>query len=264
MLTEQGESRVNHTFAGIGVESPVKTFSPVISVAGQRYERVMIKTHTIMKGEDVGDLLVQYVKPLLQPGDVIFMGEKATAASLGRAVPADEIKPGRLARFLVRFVWRTPYGVGLSVPETMEMAVREVGVVRILLAAVIGGFFKLLGIRGVFYRIAGRKARSIDGPGDYVLPPYNRYVVLAVDKPHEVCRRASAKVGAPVAIVDANDFGFNLIGVSEPGLLSLPWAAVLKDNPAGQSTQSTPFGILRALEATATQEVAAANSEGVS
>ncbi len=238
----------------------IKEFSPVIVVDGQAYERTMIRTHTIMRGEDVGELLCQYAKPLLKPGDIIFMGEKATAASLGRAIPADEIKPGPLARFLVRFVYKTPYGVGLSVPETMEMAVREVGTIRILIAAVIAGIFKLFGIKGVFYRIAGRRARSIDGPGDYVLPPYNRYVVLAVLNPDEVCRKASAKVGAPVAIVDANDFGFNLIGVSEPALRSFPWAMVLKDNPAGQSTQSTPFGIIRPLGAVAAapREVAAA------
>lgn len=240
----------------------MKVFQPVIHVRGRAYERTMIKTHTIMKGEDVGDLLVRYVKPLLQPGDIIFMGEKATAISLGRALPAADVKPGALARFLVRFVYQTPYGVGLSIAETMEMAVREVGTVRILLAAVIAGFFKLFGVKGVFYRIAGRRARSIDGPGDYVLPPYNKYVVLAVLNPDEVCRKASAKVGAPVAIVDANDFGFNLIGVSEPWLGKFPWAEVLKDNPAGQSDQSTPFGIIRPLPAEAVAEVATGADAG--
>jgi hypothetical protein len=236
----------------------MKAYKPIVTVDGSAYERIMIKTHTIMKGEDVGDLLVRYAKPLLKQGDVITMGEKATAASLGRAVPVDEVKPRWLARFLVRFVWKTPYGVGLSVPVTMEMAIREVGVPRILLAAVIGGLFKLIGIRGVFYRIAGRRARSIDGPGDYVLPPYNRYVVLAVEEPDQVCRRASAKVGAPVAIVDANDMGFNLIGVSHEWLREFPFRGILRDNPAGQSDQSTPFGIIRPLGAVASQaEVAA-------
>jgi len=235
----------------------MKPHEPVVQVDGQSYQRIMIRTHTIMKGEDMGDVLVRYAKPLLQPGDVCFMGEKATAASLGRAVPVDEIKPGFLARLLYRFVWKTPYGVGLSVPVTMEMAIREVGTLRILVAAVIGGFCKLLGIRGVFYRIAGRKARSIDGPGDYVLPPYNRYVVLAVDKPDEVCRSASTKVGVPVAIVDANDMGFNLIGVSDESLRRMPLRQILRDNPAGQSNQSTPIGIIRPLGAVAGQEVAA-------
>ena len=202
-----------------------------------------------MKGEDIGDLLVRYVQAELKPGDVIFISEKAASASQGRAVPVDEIKPSALARFLVRFVYKAPYGIGLGMPETMEMAIREVGVPRILLAAIIGGIGKLFGVRGLFYRVAGPKARSIDGPADYVIPPYNRYVVLGVADPDGLCRRAAAKVGAPVAIVDANDIGMNVIGVSSPDLKSLPWHGILRDNPAGQTSESTPFGIVRPLGA---------------
>lgn len=228
----------------------VKEFDPIVHVGDDAYLRIMIKTHTIMRGEDIGDLMVQYVQPELEPGDIVFASEKATSAALGRAVPMDEIKPSWLARFLVRFVYKAPYGIGLGMPETMEMAIQEIGVPRILLASVIGGIGKLFGIRGLFYRVAGPKARSIDGPADYVIPPYNRYVVLGVTNGDEHCRQAAAKLGAPVAIVDANDIGMNVIAVSSPELHDLPWHDILKDNPAGQSSQSTPFGIVRRLGAT--------------
>jgi len=42
---------------------------------------------------------------------------------------------GRLARYLERFVTRPGYGIGLGSAETMELAIREVGAPRILLAA---------------------------------------------------------------------------------------------------------------------------------
>lgn len=225
----------------------MREYNPIINVDGQAYERVMVKTHTIMKGEDIGDLLEQYVKPHLHPGDIVFVGEKATSASQGRAIPLSEITPSPLARFLVKFVKKASYGIGLGMPETMEMAIREVGVFRILLAAVVGGFFKLFGVNGMFYNVAGHKARSIDGPADYVIPPYNRCVVLGVANPDKVAADASAKVGHPVAIVDANDIGVNVIGYSSQELRKFPFKAVLKDNPAGQTTESTPFGIIRAL-----------------
>ncbi|MGI6345369.1 MAG: coenzyme F420-0:L-glutamate ligase [Bacillota bacterium] len=225
----------------------MRRYDPLITVNGDVYERVMIKTHTIMPGEDIGDLLVRYVGPELQPGDLVFASEKATSAAQGRAIPVAEIQPSWLARFLVRFVTKASYGIGLGMPETMEMAIREVGVPRILLAALVGGICKIFGVRGVFYNIAGPKARSIDGPADYVIPPYNRCVVLGVADPDGVCRAASQKLGAPVAIVDANDLGCNVIGVSEPKLRKFPFAAVLKDNPAGQTSESTPFGIIRPL-----------------
>lgn len=227
----------------------MKNYDPIVHVGNEAFLRIMVKTHTIMKGEDIGDLMVRYVQPELQAGDVIFVSEKATSASQGRAVPLDEIEPSFLARFLVRFVYKAPYGIGLGMPETMEMAIREVGVPRILLAAIIGGIGKMFGRRGWFYNVAGPKARSIDGPADYVIPPYNRYVVLGVSDPDALCRQAAAKVGAPVAIVDANDLGMNIIGLSHPDLQQLPWHGILKDNPAGQSKESTPFGIIRPLGA---------------
>lgn len=227
----------------------MKKYDPIVHVGNEAFLRIMVKTHTIMKGEDIGDLMVRYVQPELEPGDVIFVSEKAASASQGRAVPMEEIQPSPLARFLVRFVYKAPYGIGLGMPETMEMAIREVGVPRILVASIIGGLGKLFGIRGLFYRVAGPKARSIDGPADYVIPPYNRYVVLGVSDPDALCRDASAKIGVPVAIVDANDIGMNIIGLSHPDLGQLPWHAILKDNPAGQSKESTPFGIVRPLGA---------------
>lgn len=230
----------------------VKKYEPIVHVGSDAYLRIMIRTHTIMRGEDIGDLMLTYVKPQLEPGDIIFVSEKAASAAQGRAIPLDEIKPGLLARFLVRFVYKAPYGIGLGMPETMEMAIREVGVVRILLASVVGGIGKLFGIRGLFYHVAGPKARSIDGPADYVIPPYNRCVVLGVADADDLCRRAAAKIGAPVAIVDANDIGMNVIGFSDPGLGRIPWQAILKDNPAGQTSESTPFGIIRPLGAAET------------
>ena len=89
-----------------------------------------------------------------------------------------DIHPRPLARFLCKFVLKTPYGIGLGIPETMEMALQECGTPKILFAAAVSAVGKLFHKRGWFYKIAGYKARSIDGPCDYTLPPYNEYVVL--------------------------------------------------------------------------------------
>ena len=62
---------------------------------------------------------------------------------------------------------------------TMEYALRECGTLRILFAAfvsVIGK--KVFRKKGWFYKVAGYKARSIDGPCHNTIPPYNHYVVL--------------------------------------------------------------------------------------
>ena len=160
-----------------------------------------------------------------------------------------DIHPRPLARFLSRFVLKTPYGIGLGIPETMEMALRECGTFRILVAAAVSAIGKLFGIRGWFYKVAGEKARSIDGPCDCTLPPYNEYVVLGPADPDKVAAEIYAVLGHPVLITDINDIGGNILGAA-PGSVDRALAVqILRDNPLGQSHEQTPMGIIRPVEA---------------
>ena len=128
---------------------------------------------------------------------------------------------------------------------TMEMAIRECGTFRILVAAAVSAVGKLFGIRGWFYKVAGEKARSIDGPCDCTLPPYNEYVVLGPADPDKVAAEIYAVLGKPVLITDINDIGGVIMGAAplstDRGLM----AAILRDNPLGQSHEQTPMGIIR-------------------
>ena len=90
--------------------------------------------------------------------------ERMVAITQGRSYPIREIRPGRLARLLERYVTRPGYGIGLGSAETMELAIREVGAPRILLAAAASALTKPFGVHGVFYRVAGPQAKAIDGP----------------------------------------------------------------------------------------------------
>ena len=156
-----------------------------------------------------------------------------------------EIKPRPLAKFLTKFVYKSPYGIGLGIPETMEMALRECGTVRILFAAACSAVGKLIGKRGWFYKIAGYRAESIDGPTPYTLPPYNTYVVLGPENPDKVAADIKQRVGCSAAVVDINDLQGQILGTSSPDM-DWDWLCkILKDNPLGQSGQQTPIGIIR-------------------
>ena len=133
-------------------------------------------------------------------------------------------------------------------PETMEMALRECGVLRILFAAAVSAISKLFGRKGDFYRVAGYKASSIDGPTANTLPPYNKYVVLGPNNPDKVAKEVSDIVKAEVAVVDMNDFGGNILGTSNNKLDRKMILGVLRDNPLGQCSEQTPIGIIRIME----------------
>lgn len=226
-----------------------------IEVDGVVYDRYPVKTHVITEADKVGDVLKTYALPLLGQGDIVFMSEKAVACTQKRAIPMKEIHPRWLARTLCKFVYKNPYGIGLSIPETMEMALRECGVIRILFAAFVSIIGKLLGKRGWFYNVAGDKARSIDGPCDYTLPPYNECVVLGPINPDAVAREGAQASGCPLfAIVDINDLGGNILGVSDDSMDRELIARILKDNPLGQSSEQTPLGIIRRQVETAPAE----------
>ena len=218
----------------------------VVEVGGQSYERLAIKTHVITDEDDICDVAEKYVTPFLQDGDVVFITEKAVACTQRRAIPVDQIKPRPLARFLCKFVYKNPHGIGLRMPETMEMALRECGTIRILFAAAVSAVGKLFHKKGWFYKIAGYKASSIDGPCSYTLPPYNHYVVLGPAEPDATARKISQRLGgAPVLITDINDLDGNILGASDSSLDRKLFVEILRDNPLGQSHEQTPIGLIR-------------------
>jgi F420-0:gamma-glutamyl ligase-like protein len=219
----------------------------IISVDGKQFARYPVKTKLITpKDQDIVNLVEEYVKPHLKAQDWVFVGEKAVGITQGRSYPLHSIKPSWLAIVLSRYVTKTPIGIGLGSPQTMQLAIEEVGVSMILLATIIGALGKLFGQRGWFYIIAGDKARAIDGAVDYAIPPYNTYVSKGPLHPQKIAQQISERLGVPVAIVDANDYGVNVLGVSK-GMNKKLVAKIIKDNPLGQTNEQTPIGIIRQL-----------------
>lgn len=221
----------------------------IIEVNGTKYARYPVKTCLITpEHKDLSQVAEQYVKPYLKPGDIIFIGEKVVAVSQGRSYPKSSIKVSWLANFLVRFVTKSSIGVGVSSPQTMQLAIEEVGVMRITLAALCAALTKPFGIKGVFYLVAGEQARAIDGAADYVIPPYNTYVSKGPLNADKTAQEISDKLGYPCCIVDVCDYGSHTMGAGHDVDKKLIERA-LRDNPLGQTNQQTPMGILRKINA---------------
>lgn len=221
-----------------------------VTAGGFTWTRHPIRTRLILKGDSLEDAIFQGLAVSgvsTERDDILVVSEKAVSASQGRYHLLDNgsLKPRRLAVWLSKRVTRTPAGIGLGMPETMECALRECGVPRILLAAFAGALGKLLGRRGDFYRVAGPKARSIDGPTSGTIPPFNRAVSLAPTDPGGVARRLSERFNCGSAVVDINDLGGNILGVWPRELDRKLLLTILADNPLGQGREQTPAGILR-------------------
>lgn len=228
---------------------PNDTKELVRTVAGEAYARYPVRTHVITKEDRIEDVVERYAKPHLKEGDFLFLSERAVAITQGRAYFIKDIQPRKLATWLSGHVLKTPVGIGLGSPWTMELALREVGTWRILLAAAAAALTKPFGISGVFYHVAGRGAAAIDGPCSYTLPPYNECATLGPKDPDRVARALSDRFGVDVVIIDANDLGVDILGRSRK-TIPIPFAkGVFKDNPLGQSTQQTPLCVVRRVTA---------------
>lgn len=220
-----------------------------VIVDGKRYQRLPLKTKLIMRDDNLIKVIKEFADASLQDGDILFVTEKVVAITQGRAYPIKDVKPRKLAFTLSKYVTKTPHGIGLGMPETMEMALRECGTPRIILAAGVAAITKQFGRKGDFYRVAGSKARAIDGPTSHTIPPYNEYVVLGPERPNEVAKTIKAAFDKDIEVIvtDINDLGGNILGSSASSIDHQLMVKILKDNPLGQKAQSTPLGIIRKI-----------------
>ena len=136
---------------------------PPVEIDGCTWERTMVHTHLIHIKEPLEPLLDSHVRPLLQKGDFVAMSEKVVAISEGRVVHESVVRPGLLAKLIVKGTKKYEHDVAYSDPRKMQVAIMQTGSVRAAFAMVVGGVTKLFGRHGDFYRIAGHRIAEIDG-----------------------------------------------------------------------------------------------------
>lgn len=225
-----------------------------IKIAGKSYFRFPVKTGLFKKGDDYARKISDEISKVfgrINPQDkkwMIVVSEKIVAISQGRSYFIWDINPSFMAKFLSRYVKRTPYGIGLGSPWTMELAIREAGLAKILFATLISAVTKPFGIGGMFYRIAGETVRSIDGPTEYSLFPSNVSAKLGPKNPQAAVEMIRASIKTHVksraftgaVIIDANDIGRDILG-NTTDLPDETIAQIMKDNPMGQGSEQTPL-----------------------
>jgi asparagine synthase (glutamine-hydrolysing) len=260
-------------------DEPVKVKGPLeanankqleIAVDGERWIRFPIRTDLFSKGDAINERITAYVRDLVREaraderyaasftrGWYLLVSEKIVAIAQGRSYFIWDIEPSWWARTLSKFVVRTPYGIGLGSPWTMELAIKEAGLSRILLASGVSAAGKAVGKRGLFYHVAGHSVRAIDGPTEYSVYPANVSAKLAPAEPDKVAVGLTeavkatlvadgqpdvAKSLAGVVVIDANDIGRNVLGKNADRPEKF-FEELFGDNPLGQGSEQTPLAV---------------------
>ncbi|WP_269936873.1 asparagine synthase (glutamine-hydrolyzing) [Arthrobacter sp. HY1533] len=233
------------------------------------FRRYPLRTEVFYKETDFDPAVMTYVKRYFDGlptagGDhgeatantpwYLFVSEKIVAMTQGRSIPVWDIKVSNAARIFSKFVTRNPGGIGLASPWSMQLAIDEVGLPKIMYASARSVIGKLQGKSGVFYEVVGHNINAIDGAAGYQVGTSTHSVKYAPIDPDGVAARLSALVRATVpaefaatfagtAIMDANDLGVVALGHDTP----LPKAVlenIFRDNPQGQTTETTPMSLV--------------------
>jgi hypothetical protein len=221
-----------------------------IDVDAVLYDRLPIKTHLITPKDNLSELIKKYVSPHLIDGDYIFISEQIVGITQNRIIHRNDVKPSSFAKFLSSQIenhlgTEKFRGYGLGTAFAMQLAIEEVGLPRIVLGAILGAITKPFGIKGMFYRVVGKRAKAIDYPASYKLKPYDEYATLSPLDPDKIARLIEKETNHETVIIDANYQGVVTLGRSNSSISNHFTEEVFRDNPLGQDDEQTPLCIVR-------------------
>nr|YP_002048776.1 hypothetical protein PCC_0114 [Paulinella chromatophora]ACB42566.1 hypothetical protein PCC_0114 [Paulinella chromatophora] len=208
---------------------------------GNGFKMLPVRTHLLGPLDDPLTVLKHYAGHLIQPGDILTIGETPLAIIQGRFHHPTRVKISLLARLLCRFFHPTS---SLATACGLQTLIDNVGPARVFLAWLIGTLLKFLGISGGFYYLGGNEARLIDDVTG-TTPPYDQTIVLGPENGRQLCYELAKRLNVDVAIVDVNDIGRVKILASSPKCNNKLLKKALKRNPAGNANQHTPIVLIR-------------------
>ena len=229
-----------------GVLVPLQQPTPLAAVDarwrdGDRCRVLPVGTHLLGVLDEPEAVLRRYAGELIQPGDVLTIGETPLAVMQGRYHHPATVQPSALARLLCRGFHPTS---SLATACGLQSLIDVVGPAQVLGAWLIGLALKLVGSKGWFYRLAGDQARLIDDITG-TTPPYDQTIVLGPQQPAAFCAAMARSLGVAVAVVDVNDLGRVKVLASSPGCDEALLERALRPNPAGNANERTPLVLVR-------------------
>ncbi|MEV0839565.1 hypothetical protein AB0I55_08385 [Actinocatenispora sera] len=178
------------------------------TVDGARWLRLPVVTRTLRAGDAYADSIAWYVTERVRAACAddryrrrfgrcwyLVVAARPLAVAQGRVRPLWELRPGWWARRMSGFV-RDRSWQGLGNPWTMQTAIDEAGLRRMLFAAAAGAGGRLVHRQGMFDRVAGEPVRQVRGPVERATFPANVAVAAAPTDPGAAAAELLAAVRA--------------------------------------------------------------------
>jgi hypothetical protein len=202
---------------------------------------IPVRTPLVRPGDDLAGLVERAVSGIARPGDVLAISETAVAIAQGQAVPAEYVRPSKVAYFLSQ---RAGALATVNQPESLQIVIDQVGVWKVLYASAMHVVGRFIGRRGMFYEIMGEAITAIDGYTG-TLPPFERTIVFAPQNPDAFAQSVFERTGVACTVVDANDLEKAKVLGASRGVNRRNVELALLSNPHGNGDEQTPIVVLK-------------------
>jgi len=209
-----------------------------------KYKAFAIKTDLLGCFDDPVNTVIEYCKGIVEKNDILTIGESPLAIMQNRYIAPQNLDYSLFSKALCYFFHPTS---SLATACGMQLLINRIGITRITFALFIGFLFKLVGIKGMFYRLTGSESSLIDDISGTVTP-YDKSIVMGPLNADLFCKEVSKYLNIDVAVVDVNDLGGVKVLASSNKTVNKILKRNLISNPAGNGDEKTPIVIIRKIK----------------
>ena len=206
-----------------------------------KYYALAIKTDLLGSFDNPVNTVIEYCKDIAEKNDILTIGESPLAIMQSRYISPKNLEYSLFSKALCYFFHPTS---SLATACGMQLLINKIGVTRITLALIVGFIFKLVGIKGIFYRLTGSESSLIDDISGTVTP-YDKSIVMGPLNADLFCKEVSKYLNIDVAVVDVNDLGGVKVLASSNKKVNKILKRNLLSNPAGNGDEKTPIVLIR-------------------
>ena len=206
-----------------------------------KYKAFAIKTDLLGCFDNPVDTVIEYCKGIVEKNDILTIGESPLAIMQNRYISPQNLEYSLFSKALCYFFHPTS---SLATACGMQLLINRIGVTRITFALFVGYLFKLVGIKGMFYRLTGSESSLIDDISGTVTP-YDKSIVMGPLNADLFCKEVSNYLNIDVAVVDVNDLGGVKVLASSNKKVNKILKRNLLSNPAGNGDEKTPIVLIR-------------------
>ena len=206
-----------------------------------KYKAFAIKTDLLGCFDNPVNTVIEYCKGIVEKNDILTIGESPLAIMQNRYISPQNLEYSLFSKALCYFFHPTS---SLATACGMQLLINRIGVTRITFALFVGFLFKLVGIKGMFYRLTGSESSLIDDISGTVTP-YDKSIVMGPLNADLFCKEVSNYLNIDVAVVDVNDLGGVKVLASSNKTVNKILKRNLISNPAGNGDEKTPIVLIR-------------------